>query len=144
MLARITPRSRPTARDGTAAVELAAILPFLVFLVGVGCDFARVFYCSQILDNCARNGAIYESDKYFSRYSPYPDSTSAALADAPDLKADPQNLPTVSVDKSNPVWVVVTVKYKFQTIARFVGIPNSVEISRTVQMAVTPDNPDGT
>src|SRR5690349_9373587 len=55
---------RPAARGprhGTAAVELAVLLPFLAFMFVIGLDFARVFYFSITLTNCARNGAYYGS-----------------------------------------------------------------------------------
>ena len=139
-------RPTRTARRGAAAVELAVVLPFLIFMVGVGVDFARVFYSSQTLANCARNGALYECDAYFRNESPYTNVTDAALADAPNLMADPNNKPTVTtatgLDASGSEYAEVTVRYKFRTVARFIGIPNEVELSRTVRMPRTPQNPD--
>jgi hypothetical protein len=142
-------KSRPPDRRGAAAVELAVVLPFLLFLIGVGTDFARIFYASQILSNCARNGAIYESDEYFRQDSPYGpfNVVEAALADAPNLMADPANKPKVTstVTPDTPTagqsTVTVTVEYKFKTIARFIGIPNEVTLSRSVTMVTTPKNP---
>src|SRR5437879_2256200 len=48
-------------RLGAAAVELAVLLPFLVFLFLVGTDYCRLFYYSLTLANCARNGAHFGS-----------------------------------------------------------------------------------
>ena len=53
---------RGQRRRGSAAVEFALLLPFIAFLYVAGTDFARVFYYSQMIENCARNGAIYASD----------------------------------------------------------------------------------
>src|SRR5947207_98587 len=135
----------PNARPGTAAVELAVMLPFLVFLIGVGVDFARIFYSAQTLANCARNGALYESDYYFRKDSPYATTTDAALADAPNLMSDPNNLPVVKVapwsGANGQDYVEVTVTYKFRTVVRMIGVPDEVEFSRTVRMAKTPMNP---
>ncbi len=58
-------RTRGTAhhgRRGVAVVELAVLLPLLVFLFVVTVDFARVYYFSLTLQNCARAGAMYASD----------------------------------------------------------------------------------
>jgi Flp pilus assembly protein TadG len=88
-------------RNGTAAVELALLLPLLTFLLVIGIDFARVFHYSQIVENAARNGAIYASNPLAPAYSYYGGATattdaqavaalaSAALADAGDLSPQP-------------------------------------------------------
>jgi len=47
-------------RDGSAAVELAAFLPLLIFCSMAVVDFARVVYVQVTLQTCARNGALYE------------------------------------------------------------------------------------
>ena len=48
------------ARRGAAAVELAMLLPVLVFCSMMTVDFARIAYVQVTLQNCARNGALYE------------------------------------------------------------------------------------
>ena len=48
-------------RSGAAALELAILLPLLIFLFIIGIDYARVFYSTVTITNCARNGAIYGS-----------------------------------------------------------------------------------
>ena len=53
----------PPARRGVAAVELAIVLPFLCFLLIVAIDYARIFYFSLTVANCARNGALYATKK---------------------------------------------------------------------------------
>jgi hypothetical protein len=43
-----------------AAVELACLLPILIFCAMAAVDFARITYVLVGLQRCARNGAIYE------------------------------------------------------------------------------------
>lgn len=67
-------------RRGAAAVELAVLLPFLVFLFVIAVDFGRIFYFSQTIENCARNKAIYGSNLTTAQ-SPYSTIQKAALDD---------------------------------------------------------------
>jgi Flp pilus assembly protein TadG len=141
-----TTRRRPALaarRPGAAAVEMALLLPILSFLCVIAVDFARIFYFSVTVENCARNGALYQSDPYAPAESQYPTVTAAALADASNLN-DPSNPPTVSTasgsDSSGP-YIEVTVAYTFQTITNFPGVPATLTLRRTVRMAVEPLNP---
>src|SRR5205085_569737 len=43
-------------RGGVAAVELALVLPVLMFLFLVAVDYSRLFHYAQMVSNCARNG----------------------------------------------------------------------------------------
>ena len=52
-------KSKAPARHGTAAVELAVLAPFLVFMMVIAVDWARVFYYTVTINDCARNGALY-------------------------------------------------------------------------------------
>ncbi|HJZ93096.1 MAG TPA: TadE family protein [Gemmataceae bacterium] len=132
-------------RSGVAAVELAVLAPFLVFLVLIAVDFGRIFYMSVTLANCARNGALWEADPYVRVESPYKTLTDAALADAPNLMNDKKNVPQVTstsgTDAQGVPYVEVTVKCHFYTVSKFPGIPNDVDLSRTVKMARAPLNP---
>jgi len=143
-LVRVGNRSRE-ARRAAAAVEFAVLAPFLVFLLLIATDFARIFYASLTLANCARNGAIFESDPYVRADSPYKTTSDAALADAPNLMTDPSNKPKVTtgtgVDDIGKPYVEVTVTQQFTTVSKFPGIPNNVTLSRTVRMAQAPLNP---
>ena len=82
MRLRILPRST-APRRGAAIAEMAILLSILSFLFVVCIDFARVFYFSLTLKNCARNGAYYASD-YPGIYS-YGSASNAALADGGNL-----------------------------------------------------------
>lgn len=138
-------RHRGGARRGAATVEMALLTPLLVFLGVIAVDFARIFYYSQTVANCARNGALWASDDYVRAESSYPTLQEAALADASNLN-DPANLPTVAplvtgTDSLGQDFVEVTVSYKFETVSRYVGVPNSVLLARTIRMAKAPPNP---
>jgi TadE-like protein len=132
-------------RSGVAAVEMAVLAPFLVFLVLIAVDFCRIFYMSQTLGNCARNGALWESDFYVRAESPYKNVEDAALADASNIMNEPNNKPrvtsTTGTDDTGLQYVEVTVKYRFRTVSRFPGIPDDVDLGRTVRMSVAPLNP---
>ncbi|HZV05304.1 MAG TPA: TadE/TadG family type IV pilus assembly protein [Gemmataceae bacterium] len=133
----------PTSpRSGSAATELALLLPTLglVFLFTV--DFARLYYHYSIVTNCARNGALYGSDPTAAAESPYSDLTSAALADAGDLSPQPTVTSTNGTDSSGNAYVQVTVTYPFTTISNYPGLSNPINLTRTVQMRVAPATPN--
>jgi Flp pilus assembly protein TadG len=146
-------------RPGVAAVEFAVLLPFLAFMFVIAVDWARVFYYSIAVENCARNGALYMSQQGSAKTisSPYTDSgyvnlyvtskspvTAAALADAGDLSPTPTVASSSGSDGNGP-YVEVTVSYPFQTVSSFsVGIfsvPSKTDVTRTVRMYVPPESP---
>ena len=125
------------ARRATAAVELALLLPFLMFVFIAGVDFARVFYHCTILTNSARCGALYGS-KDPTHAADTAGIQAAALADAGNLSPTPTVSSTTATDTDGNPCVQVTVEYTFQSIIGYAGIPGSVNLSRTVQMRVAP------
>jgi len=136
--------TRRGRRAGTAAVEMALVLPVLAFLAVISIDFARVFYFSQTVANCARNGALYESDSYTKAESPYKTLEEATFADASNLNDPAAPLAVTRAsgsDAQGHAYVEVTVTYTFKTITNFPGVPSSVPMRRTVRMAVAPPNP---
>jgi Flp pilus assembly protein TadG len=133
---RLRQSSTDTGRHGGSAVEFAVLLPFLAFMVVVAVDFARVFRHTQIVTNCARNGALYGS------YSPAQASDTngiraAALADAGDLPASATVSSTTGTDAAGFEYVSVTVSCPFNTITRYPGVPANMSMTRTVQMRVS-------
>jgi Flp pilus assembly protein TadG len=139
-----TRRDKGVPRRGVAAVELAVLLPFLAFMLVVSIDFARIFYYSLTIENCARNGALWASDPLGQSWSPYASVTKAAEADAGSLTPalqDSNISSTSGTDASNNAYVSVTVTYTFQTITSYPGIPSSVTVTRTVQMRTLPTSP---
>src|SRR5579883_1721527 len=120
-------------RRGAAAVELAMLLPVIVFLLLVAVDFARVYYFSLTVTNCARNGALYACDPVAAAVSPFQSVQQPALADAGNLSPSP-TVTTQTVGSGAGSYVTVTVNYTFQTITNFPGIPATVALSRSVTM----------
>src|SRR4051794_25861616 len=107
------PKSCPPCRRrlAVAAVELAAMLPLILFLFVVAIDYARIFYYSQVLEQCARNGALYACDSTAQGTSPYASVSAAALADATDLSPQPTVSSTSGTDGSGDAYVQVTVNW---------------------------------
>jgi Flp pilus assembly protein TadG len=136
MRLRLSHRARQPRR-GAAAVELAVVLPVLAFLFVLGVDFARIFYYSLTLNNCARNGALFACEPVINPQNPYTSTTQAALADATNL----QPTPTVSSTSSGD-YVEVTVSYQFHTISRFPGVPDTWDLARKVRMKKLPVLPN--
>ena len=132
----MTQHPRPTTklgRQGVAAVELAIVLPLIMFLLLAATDFARVFYYSITITNCARNGAIHGCDPVVASQSPFTSVQDAALADAANLNGN-ATVTSKTVSDESGDYIEVTVNYTFQTISNYPGIPNSIPLSRTVRM----------
>jgi len=129
-------------RAGAAAVELAVLLPFLMFIFLVTVDWARIFYFSVIIDNCARQGALYESDPVAATQSPYASVTDAALADASDLQPQPAVSTNNGVDEAGNPYIEVTVSWQFSTVTNYPGIGSVWNMSRTVRTRVAPVTPN--
>ena len=151
---------KSAVREGAQAVELAILLPFLAFMFVIVIDWARIFYYSITVTNCARNGAMYMARQQSAKTTtpPYTDSglvnlylssaspvTDAALADAPDLTPTPTVTSTSGSDSYGP-YVEVTVSCPFQTVTNFsVGnflVPSSTNVTRTIRMYVPPESPN--
>ena len=149
-----------TVRKGAQVVEFAILLPFIAFMFVIAVDWARIFYYSIAVTNCARNGALYLSQQQSAKTtaSPYTDSgyvnlyvnaaspvTAAALADAHDLKPTPTVTSASGSDSHGP-YVEVTVSYTFHSVTNFsiaeFLVPSSANVTRTVRMYVPPESPN--
>jgi Flp pilus assembly protein TadG len=136
---RLRPRSwRP--RRGASAVEFAILLPFLCSIFVVTVDYARIFYFSLTVANCARNGALYGSAD-----STHAQDTAgiqaAAQADASNLTLSQLGVTSATDSSTSPTYVTVTVSYPVTTITSYPGIPGQTTIKRTVRMSVVPATP---
>src|SRR5262245_40338722 len=131
-------------RAGAAVVELAVLLPLLAMLFIVATDFARIFYFSVTLNNCARAGALYAYDPTAAPESAFASTQAAALAEATNLSPQPTITTTNGVDASGRNYVEVTANYTFQTITSFPFIPNNIQLSRKVRMFVAAATPSTT
>lgn len=129
-----------------AAVELAFLLPLLVFACMAAVDFARVVYAMVTLQNCARNGALYE----FYKAAGYPlPSGWTSLSDA--VQADAGNLqvtlPSTGGNQANPYsprsstnnYVTVTVQAPFVLLTlgsnnQFPSFGGTLTLTQSVSM----------
>jgi len=136
---------RPAARrkrSGAAVVELAVLAPLLVMLFVIAVDFARVYYFSLTLTNCARAGAFYASDPWTQSESPFGSTQEAALSEAQNLSPSPTITEKFGANGAGHAWVEVTAEHDFTTITGFPGIPNTVKLKRSVRMFVSAITPD--
>jgi len=137
-------------RRGLAAVELAMLLPFLVFACMVTVDFARVLYAMVTLQNCARNGALYEfySTAGCSLPSNWTSLSAAVQADAGNLSVA---VPSTYKGNNNPYspqassnnYVTVTVQCDFTLLSlgsnqMFPSIGGAMTLTQTVSMPMPP------
>jgi Flp pilus assembly protein TadG len=141
-------RSR-TTRRGAATVEMAVLLPFIVFLCVIAADWARLWYYTINIEACARAGALYAADPAWAAQSPYPTMADAAKAEAPYLTSDP-NLtvsgPTAITVNGRP-GVRVTATYSYSTLTNFswmttFGVQPTQTLTRTVDMRLVPLTPN--
>jgi Flp pilus assembly protein TadG len=130
-----------SSRHGSATVELAIVLPLLVFLFLVTVDYCRLFHFAQVVSNCARSGALYASDPGDTAQFPYASLDEAARADAPETLRPYLTVTSTTQTTATGPEVVVTVSYPFTSLTRFPCIPHAVTLSRTVRMPVAPVTP---
>lgn len=123
-------------RKGQGLVEMALLAPLLVFILMATVDFARAYSAYIEVTNSARAGAIYGS-RSSSNANDAAAVRDAALADSPTIFG---TAPTISsstaTDTDGYEQITVTVDYTFSVLTGFPGIPDSVDMSRTVQMRV--------
>ncbi len=129
---------------GQSMVELALLLPLLVFVLIGGADLARAYATQLAVQNAARAGA----EAYAITSTP-----TIGLAQAAAV-GEMNRTPTVQATNSNvavsegqadgstcihppppaaPCFVTVTVTYTFQTVTPWPLIPNSAFFNRTTQ-----------
>jgi Flp pilus assembly protein TadG len=145
MILHAAERGRRKRCRGIAAVELAALLPLLVFLSMASVDFARVVYALVTLQNCARNGALYEmySAAGFSLPSGWTSLSTAVNADAGGLTLNTPTAATPSPPLTSGNYVTVTVSTDFSLISypalnRLPSVPGTITLTQSVSMAMPP------
>jgi Flp pilus assembly protein TadG len=131
-------------RGGTAALELAVTLPFVMAAVLGGLDLGRFAYTYIAVTNAARSGAAYaslnpapvQSGSYntwiTNCYQP------AVLDEMRDFNAGSVTIanPVTTIDSSGFQRVRAHVSYPFTTLVNWSMVPNSFNISRDVEMRV--------
>jgi Flp pilus assembly protein TadG len=132
-------RNKTGGRDGTAAVELAILLPILIFCSMAVVDFARVVYVDVTLQSCARNGAMYEfySATGMSIPSGWTSLSAAASVDA--LSGMTVSATATSPAQGSNNYVTVTATTTFKLIAipglnQLPSVPGSITLSQSATM----------
>ncbi|HJZ53870.1 MAG TPA: TadE/TadG family type IV pilus assembly protein [Gemmataceae bacterium] len=137
-------------RGGAAAVELAALLPFLLFLAVIATDWARLLNHTITIEQAARCGGVYAADEVTQSESRYydPDVNKAveAIVRAEASGLDQSKLPAPTVTKfigpDGKPMVQVTVQYNFASLTNFPGVPGNQTLTRHVTMRVYPVTPN--
>lgn len=130
-------------RRGAAAVELAILLPLLLFIFLIVLDFGRVYYGAIIAGTCARNGAFhagYTSSPSILNEVPYASTPQAAAADGANIGIDPATDVQISRDDANGT-VTVTTTHRFDLITGGLTMPNEGDVPRTIVMPQIPAVP---
>jgi hypothetical protein len=150
---------RPAARRGTATLELAVLLPFLVTLALFAIDFSRVLYYTITIENAVSNGALFGgqvfdnqnqqwigNQQYWQGPGGQLVSQEKVAADldgsslSPALATSNVSVSTGTDADGNSV-NIVTITYTFSTLFPYPGVPSQVQIVRTAQMRVAPATP---
>ena len=111
------------ARRGIAAVELASLLPVILFLTLASIDFSRVVYALVTLQNCARNGALYEFNSAAGYGSTYTSLTQAVTADSGGLTLGTPTAYAPGYNNNNYVTVTVSCQFSLISIPSVGGLP---------------------
>ncbi len=135
-------RGCPDRRRGAAALELALIMPLLMVIV-LGCvDFGRFVYTYIAVTNAARVGASFGSTHPVTSIT-WPlweqqirDAIAAELGPAFDPAQIVVPAPVIKTDANALKRVSVQVSYPFATLVTWPALPNSITLTRTVQMRV--------
>jgi Flp pilus assembly protein TadG len=157
MLHPLSPRGG-SRRRGVAVAELAVLAPVLAFLFLMVIDFARIFYYSITIENCAEVSALFASQCWDNQnqqwignvqYWQGPSSSVSGAQGAGELDgtnlspalADSNINVTTGKDADGNSVAIVKVTYTFDTIAPFWGIASSITLTRTAQMRIGPAAP---
>ncbi len=132
-------QKRRAVQRGAAAVELAGLLPILVFCSLASVDFARVAYVQVTLQSCARNGALYEfyQGANLGLPSGWTSLTAAVNADVPAGMTVSATASSPKSSSNNSVTVTVTTTYKPIAMIAIDGlapIPGTLTLSQTTTM----------
>jgi Flp pilus assembly protein TadG len=138
-LRRTRPRLLGPTRRGTAATELALILPFLALVFLAALDFGRVFRVTQVLQQSAFAAALAASGTSEPSGSPNAaDAQAAAVANGaglnPPLTAD--NVTIATDDTAGTV--TVTVAYDFALLTPVLAGASQVHLTRTLVLRRAP------
>ena len=132
--------SSGSVRPGTVSIELAVLLPLLLFIAVIGVDYARIFSRAINLESASRNACIYaaqDSDKAVDTVG----IQTVALKDLTDVSPTPTVTSQVYAGADGFNYVKVTVTMTFATVTDFPGVPSSSTLTRSTDMRVCPKTP---
>jgi Flp pilus assembly protein TadG len=127
-------------RHGVVAVELAILLPVLVFFAAIGVDFARVFSRTVILETASRNGAFYGCQDP-SHAQNKAGIEAVVRRDLTDISPPPEVTSETYMGADGFQYVRVTVKYTFFTVMKVPGVPTQSQLIRYTDMRICPTYP---
>jgi uncharacterized membrane protein len=130
-------RSSPRVRSGSVAVELAILLPLIVFFAVIGVDYARIFSRTMILETASRN-ACYWACQDIDHANNTAGIVSVAQQDLTDVSPTPTVTSRVYNGGDGFQYVRVTVSMPFNTVTNFPGVPNTSSLERTTDMRILP------
>jgi Flp pilus assembly protein TadG len=117
--------------------ELAVLIPILLVLVLVAADVGRLYFAYVTITNGARTGAAYASQS-----SANATNTSgindAVQQDVSGLQSAPNVSSTTGTDSDGNQFTRVTVTYDFDMFFELPGFPDTITMTRAVQMRVRP------
>jgi Flp pilus assembly protein TadG len=145
MTSRSGPRacaaSRHRRRRGTATVEFAILLPFILFVFAVGADWCRIYYTAHTLNECARSGALAASglayqERGLTNAERDARGKAAAVANGTDL-VPALGEPNVVVTSAGN-YVTVTATSDFHMVCPCLGHGGAWTVTRSVRMPILP------
>lgn len=127
--------------NGAAAVELAVVLPLLVFLTLATIDFGRIIHSYIVVSHAARAGAGYGSTHRFTTYTRSSWETQLRLAVQREMQnlsdfnaGDLQVTIETTTESSDCTRVAVEVHYPYQAAINWVGLPANVSLMRRLEV----------
>ena len=133
--------TRGISRNGTAVVELALVLPVMLLISMLTVDFGGTVGTYLVLANAARSGADQGATHNYtdiSRSAWEARINAAVQAEMVNFKKyDASLLQTTistSVNADGSIQVVVDVRYSFQTIVPWPGVPSQLPLHYRMEM----------
>ena len=132
-------RRERRCRKGTAAIELAIILPVLLLVV-FGCiDFGRVAYYSIALENAVGSGSHYAATHRYTDYTidtwkkRVTETITEEMQNGRSFDSEALRV-TITTDETNgsDKRVSVAATYPFETIVDWPGLPKSITLRHRV------------
>ncbi|HVK14366.1 MAG TPA: TadE family protein [Gemmataceae bacterium] len=132
-------RDRST-RDGAVAVEMAIVLPFIMFLAAIGVDYARIFSRTMILETASRNACWWAAQDPV-KAADTAGIRAVALRDLTDMTPTPTVTSSTYVGADGFSYVKVTVSATFTTFTSVPGVRRQSDLSRSTDMRICPTTP---